>query len=233
MEKFGERIRDYLLRCRDIGELAHAYSFVGPNGSGKKELIEWFCTELGASETIFLKSSISEVRDALSRISHTTFDGGRRMIICEHAERLTVEAGNALLTSIEEPPEKTLFLFSAPNEKAILQTIVSRCQIIRMPIQEPSEKWRAQREESYRTWRLSLSAPLWKNLLEKHDEEDIAGALDEQEFFVHRLFAEYAKTEPNELAEALLRFGRIRDLRMHPQFLSSRTAFDRIILSSP
>lgn len=235
MKEFDERIREYLLRCRDNSELAHAYLFTGLAKSGKKELIEWFCGALCASETILLESSIKDARNVISRISQTTFDGGRRIIICVHAEQLTNEAGNALLTSVEEPPEGTLFLFSAPSEKAVLPTIVSRCQIIRMPIANQlsaSKEERDLREKSYCEWRSALAAPLWKKLLEKHDDEDIAIVLEEQEFFIHRLLTEYASATPHELAESLERVVRIRDLRMYPSLLSSRSVFDRIILFS-
>lgn len=236
MEKFGERIREYLLRCRDSGELAHAYLFTGPAGSGKKELIEWFCGALCASETILLESSIKDARNVISRISQTTFDGGRRIIICGNAEQLTNEVGNALLTSIEEPPDKTIFLFSAPSEKAVLPTIVSRCQIIRAPIASQlstSKEERDKHEKSYSVWRSTLTAPLWKKLLEKHDNEDIYDILEEQEFFIHCLFMEHTSATPDELTEALERVARIRAMRMYPSLLSSRSAFDRIIISSP
>lgn len=53
-----------------------------------------------------------------------------RVVIIEDSHMLTVEAQNALLKSIEEPPLNTVFILTAPNSKAVLPTIESRVRIL-------------------------------------------------------------------------------------------------------
>lgn len=56
--------------------------------------------------------------------------GIRRVVIIEEASLLSLEAQNALLKTLEEPNEDTLFILTAPNKINLLPTIVSRCQQI-------------------------------------------------------------------------------------------------------
>ena len=77
------------------------------------------------------KQAAIHVNDALQviqKVSLKSFEGGWKCVIIWHAEKLTVAASNKLLKSIEEPPEKTLFLMVCPEENQLLSTIRSRCQ---------------------------------------------------------------------------------------------------------
>lgn len=77
------------------------------------------------------KQGVINVNDALSliqKISLKSFEGGWKCVIIWHAEKLTVAASNKLLKSIEEPPEKTLFLLLCPDAFQLIATIRSRCQ---------------------------------------------------------------------------------------------------------
>jgi DNA polymerase-3 subunit delta' len=64
----------------------------------------------------------------MQKISLKSFEGGWKCVIIWHAEKLTVAASNKLLKSIEEPPEKTLFLLLCPDTFQLITTIRSRCQ---------------------------------------------------------------------------------------------------------
>ena len=57
--------------------------------------------------------------------------GKHRVIIIEDAHLLNAQAGNALLKSIEEPPENSFFILLAPSLSGVLSTIRSRCQTLR------------------------------------------------------------------------------------------------------
>lgn len=50
------------------------------------------------------------------------------------AEKMNIAASNKLLKLLEEPPNKTLFILIAEDEGQLLQTIRSRCQVIRSPL---------------------------------------------------------------------------------------------------
>lgn len=98
--------------------------------------------------------ALRQVIDALSRHS---LEGGNRVILIENAERMTPQAQNCLLKTLEEAEESTFFLLTADVESAILPTIRSRCRVIRM------QPWRPERIE--------------KTLLERGVSPDRAHAL--------------------------------------------------------
>ena len=74
--------------------------------------------------------SIEEVRKLKSILTNKTYLGGNRLIIVKDIEKTTLEAANALLKILEEPPKETYILLTAVNENRLLPTILSRCQII-------------------------------------------------------------------------------------------------------
>ena len=60
-----------------------------------------------------------------------------KAIILEDAHLLTLEAQNALLKVLEEPPEHTIIILSTENKDILLPTVVSRCQIIELQKEKP------------------------------------------------------------------------------------------------
>jgi len=74
--------------------------------------------------------SVHEAASILKKISLKSFEGGYKVMIIWMAEKMNVEASNKLLKLLEEPTEKTVFILIAEDESAILQTILSRCQIL-------------------------------------------------------------------------------------------------------
>ena len=73
--------------------------------------------------------SLREMIDALSRHS---LEGGNRVVVIEDADRMTPQAQNCLLKTLEEATDGTYFLLTTHAESALLPTIRSRCRIIRM-----------------------------------------------------------------------------------------------------
>jgi DNA polymerase-3 subunit delta' len=74
---------------------------------------------------------IDTVRAWQQDIALRPYEGRRRVFILHDAERLTVEASNAMLKTLEEPPDYATLILVA-NSADLLQTIVSRCQLIRL-----------------------------------------------------------------------------------------------------
>jgi DNA polymerase III subunit delta' len=72
--------------------------------------------------------SIEQVRELQHAASLAPFEGRCRIFIIDQAERLSLEAANALLKTIEEPPSGVVFILLTSNEEALLPTVVSRCQ---------------------------------------------------------------------------------------------------------
>lgn len=71
---------------------------------------------------------IEQVRELLRAVSLKPYEGRYRVCIFDGAERLTEEASNALLKTLEEPPEQVILVLLTTSVESILATIVSRCQ---------------------------------------------------------------------------------------------------------
>ncbi len=80
--------------------------------------------------------SSAECNDILRKLSLKSFENGYKILVMWMPEYLGKE-GNKLLKVIEEPPPDTLFILVAENENEVLSTILSRCQLIRVPLLEP------------------------------------------------------------------------------------------------
>lgn len=80
----------------------------------------------------------SECNDILRKLNLKSFESGYKILILWMPEYLGKE-GNKLLKMIEEPPADTLFILVAENEGEILSTILSRCQLVKIPALEPND----------------------------------------------------------------------------------------------
>ncbi|EAB6717871.1 DNA polymerase III subunit delta', partial [Salmonella enterica subsp. enterica] len=76
--------------------------------------------------------SVAEVRRVSKFLSMTVHDGGWRVVVVDPADDLSVSAANALLKNLEEPPARTLFILIAHQPGALLPTIRSRTQTVRL-----------------------------------------------------------------------------------------------------
>lgn len=74
------------------------------------------------------KISIEQVRDLQGRIFQTSFFSGWKICVLVGADRLGIEASNAFLKTLEEPPGKSLFFLLTDSPQFLLSTIISRCQ---------------------------------------------------------------------------------------------------------
>ena len=79
-----------------------------------------------------------ECNDIIRKLSLKSFESEYKVLIMWMPEYLGAE-GNKLLKLIEEPPPNTLFILVAENESLLLPTIISRCQMIKIPMLETSD----------------------------------------------------------------------------------------------
>lgn len=78
------------------------------------------------------KITAEECNDIIRKLSLKSFESEYKVLIMWMPEMLGTE-GNKLLKLIEEPPANTLFILVAENEAQVLATIVSRCQLVKVP----------------------------------------------------------------------------------------------------
>ena len=75
--------------------------------------------------------TVDEVRKVGRFVSHTSHDGSYRVVIVDPADDMNINAANALLKNLEEPPSRTVFILIAHALGRLLPTIRSRCQVVR------------------------------------------------------------------------------------------------------
>jgi len=94
-------------------------------------LFDWFV--LLGIEKKQANIGVNEAKEITNKLALKSFEGGYKVMIVWMAEKMNTEAANKLLKLLEEPAEKTLFLLVVEDENALLDTIKSRCQILRFP----------------------------------------------------------------------------------------------------
>jgi len=136
------------------GNLAHAYLFAGPSSIGKFSIARRFvnilqcpnnlcnecptCKQIKSGnhpDTIVLKEKgasikIEQIRDIIHRLQMTK-QAQYKILLIKGAERLTPEAANCLLKTLEEPPPNTLIIMTTSSIREILPTIISRVRLIK------------------------------------------------------------------------------------------------------
>jgi len=80
----------------------------------------------GSSENI----KLDDVKELQSKNRYKPFQAEHQFAVIYHAENLNVESQNALLKTLEESPDHTIWVLTAPHEKSLLPTIVSRARKI-------------------------------------------------------------------------------------------------------
>ena len=86
---------------------------------------------------------VREVRRLGGFFSLSAVDGGWRVVIVDAADDMTVQAANALLKRLEEPPARTVMLLVSHQPAALLPTIRSRCRVLRLTPLGPDDMARA------------------------------------------------------------------------------------------
>ena len=160
------RAADALVRgeARTPGAMTHAWLFTGPAGSGRSVAARAFaaalqcanggCGECPACHTTMtgthadvrfvvpdgLTIGVAEMRSLVLRAASAPTQGRWQVLLVEDADRLTEQAGNALLKAVEEPAPRTVFLLCTPSTHPddISVTIRSRCRVVTLR-QPPAE----------------------------------------------------------------------------------------------
>ena len=82
---------------------------------------------------------IEQIRDAVERAAYRPFEGRRRVVIIDQADAIVPQAQDALLKTLEEPPNGTTFVLVTASPELLLPTIRSRCQRLRFGRLSPAD----------------------------------------------------------------------------------------------
>jgi DNA polymerase-3 subunit gamma/tau len=135
--------------------LAHAYLFVGPRGIGKTSTARILakslncvkgptvtpcgecdnCLEIAAGNSLDVieidgasNNSVEDVRQLRENVRYAPAKGRYKIYLIDEVHMLSPAAFNALLKTLEEPPEHVKFIFATTEPQKVLATILSRCQ---------------------------------------------------------------------------------------------------------
>ena len=82
-----------------------------------------------------------DVQDSVvAAAAHTPFESAHRLFVLERADTMNDEAANALLKTLEEPPDYVVLLLLTDRPTQVLPTIASRCQPVRFEPPAPVAK---------------------------------------------------------------------------------------------
>jgi len=83
--------------------------------------------------------SVDAVREVIDRLSVKPYEADRHVVVIEQADKMTIQAQNALLKTLETPPGRDVFFLISTQLTAMLPTIVSRCRVVRFRCLETHE----------------------------------------------------------------------------------------------
>ena len=138
----NEKNKKILEKSIELNKTSHSYLFIGTEGIGKKLIAEEFAkmllsvkdTENSPDFSIIEPDGnsikIEQIRDFQKKVSEKPIISNKKVYIINDSDKMTVEAQNCLLKTLEEPPEFVTIILIGSNENSFLSTIKSRCMIL-------------------------------------------------------------------------------------------------------
>jgi len=136
-----EHVTTLLANAIKSDKLAHAYLFTGPKGVGKTSIARILAHEINelpySDESVHLdiieidaasNNGVEDIRDLRDRVQITPVSAKKKVYIIDEVHMLSKAAFNALLKTLEEPPEHVVFILATTDIDKVPETIISRTQ---------------------------------------------------------------------------------------------------------
>ena len=172
----NEKIKQSLQKSIESNKTSHSYLFIGTQGIGKKLIAIEFakmilctdenkycnkcksCIEFDTNNNPDFKMiepdgnsiKIEQIREFQNKVAEKPIISNKKVYIINDSDKMTREAQNCLLKTLEEPPEYVTIILIGANESAFLSTIKSRCMILHFD-KIPNEEIEKYLEENYKT----------------------------------------------------------------------------------
>jgi len=170
----NDKIKEQLENSVKLNKISHSYLFIGTEGIGKKMIANEFakmilctdnnrycgkcksCIEFDTNNNPDFKIiepdgnslKIEQIREFQNKVYEKPIISNRKVYIINDSDKMTGEAQNCLLKTLEEPPEFVTIILIGSNENAFLSTIKSRCMILHFD-KIANEKIEKYLEENY------------------------------------------------------------------------------------
>ncbi len=136
-----KHITDILEQALKTGQIAHAYLFSGPRGVGKTSIARILAHEINSFEysgedshldiievDAASNSKVDEMRELTDKVAIAPTRGKKKVYIIDEVHMLSNSAFNAMLKTLEEPPEHIVFILATTDAHKVPVTVLSRAQ---------------------------------------------------------------------------------------------------------
>lgn len=156
-----DQVREHLQNALSTGKISHAYIINGEKSSGKEFIAKVFAMALQCEQAVndpcqvchSCRQALSDNQPDIIKVTHEKpnsisvddirtqinndvaikpYSSPYKVYIMNEAEKMTVQAQNAILKTLEEPPEYAVMLLLTTNLNSLLPTILSRCVVLNM-----------------------------------------------------------------------------------------------------
>lgn len=139
-----QMIKDAINKRNKNSSFSHANLIIGNDGIGKSIIAQYLASKIlkgldyinSVDIVKYYPSSntfgVDDVRKVIEEVNKKPYEGNKKVIIMYKCDKMTAQAQNALLKTIEEPPDGVFLILLSDSLEQILETIQSRCQIYKL-----------------------------------------------------------------------------------------------------